>query len=476
MPISTVDFFKLNEAKFEASGAFDALIDWDSQLFVDPSLLKNCEVPEFSNAHDELLKYFRDTLRLISLSTKEDDRAWRTAKSRLVFQEIGAFGLGYANHHLSGSGMGRGFAEQLVKSLKEIYQLGISDPEVFELLSIFEIGVGPDRISDMTCRILIGRFAAYTERIFRECGSDPEIAMKTWDIAGKSYKLPPHFTKTNYPVLLVPKSILRNLPIAVELDIAHLARHNADVRDRLNKMLGQDWAEMVKEASKEKTRSYLLEDEAELLRELIRVYKETPKKPYDFDSDMAGEFFWREASKEYVDKFPLSIKLSKSPKSTEVIKVVQAICEHFKKLVENNGLWEVLVDDGKRSRRERTTQRLFFAVADGYCKANNIDLSPESNAGVGPVDFKLSRGLEKVIVEIKHSSNPNLRNGYTEQVTAYEKAENAIHAIYLILINGEHDKKINSVFERKNELAKQGGSTPEIITVDGKPKKSASKR
>jgi len=35
-----------------------------------------------------------------------------------------------------------------------------------------------------------------------------------------------------------------------------------------------------------------------------------------------------------------------------------------------------------------------------YCQANNLDLSPESDAGRGPVDFKISQGFNDKIKKV----------------------------------------------------------------------------
>jgi hypothetical protein len=76
----------------------------------------------------------------------------------------------------------------------------------------------------------------------------------------------------------------------------------------------------------------------------------------------------------------------------------------FKKNIEENKL--LLYREDGRARHEVFAQRLFFAVADAYCDANNVDLSREVNAGNGPVDFKLSIGYKgRILVEVKKSSN-----------------------------------------------------------------------
>ena len=43
-----------------------------------------------------------------------------------------------------------------------------------------------------------------------------------------------------------------------------------------------------------------------------------------------------------------------------------------------------------------------FNMADGYCKISGIDISPETDNGIGPVDFKFSSGYHsKVLLELK---------------------------------------------------------------------------
>jgi hypothetical protein len=76
-------------------------------------------------------------------------------------------------------------------------------------------------------------------------------------------------------------------------------------------------------------------------------------------------------------------------------------------------------------------QRLFFAVAYSYCDANNIDLSPECDAGSGQVDFKFSKGFDaRVVVEIKLSTNPKVIAGYSMQLQTYMKAEETDRGVY----------------------------------------------
>ena len=63
--------------------------------------------------------------------------------------------------------MGKMLRNQILRTAKEIVDAGIKDPEFFELLGLFEEGIGPDRISDMVGRIIIDDLYKYTDRVFR---------------------------------------------------------------------------------------------------------------------------------------------------------------------------------------------------------------------------------------------------------------------------------------------------------------------
>ena len=62
------------------------------------------------------------------------------------------------------------------------------------------------------------------------------------------------------------------------------------------------------------------------------------------------------------------------------------IIDQFVFLVENGALYELLWANDM-PRTERSAQKLFYGIADTYCKANNVDVSPEVDHGGGPVDF-----------------------------------------------------------------------------------------
>lgn len=109
-----------------------------------------------------------------------------------------------------------------------------------------------------------------------------------------------------------------------------------------------------------------------------------------------------------------------------------------------------------------------------WCVYNNLDVSPESDAGRGPVDFKMSNGLDKTIVEIKLTTNSNVVHGFETQIEEYAKAEKTENRIFLLIDNGGPHIRVETVQEIYNERKQKKQSVPELIIVDALPKASAS--
>jgi hypothetical protein len=159
-----------------------------------------------------------------------------------------------------------------------------------------------------------------------------------------------------------------------------------------------------------------------------------------------------------------------------VKEVVMSIVAQFKTVTERKGLWKLFWHAG-RPHHERVAQMVFFALADAYCKANNLDITPEAETGVGPVDFKMSAGYhERILVEVKLSTNPRLVAGYEKQLKAYDDAESPISSTYLVIDVGGLGRKDQQLLDARNDRIGRGVPAPEVILVDGTPQRSASKR
>lgn len=471
MAQSFSDYFGIDSVAFDATGALDPILDVDTRLFIDPALVRVTTVPELLKSHDKVVQHFEDLLKVVQCIEKPDDRMWREALKMLNFPEVSGLSIGYATKGTSGSGMGPRLRSHLLESVWRIVKAGVADPALFELVGIFEDGVGPDRISDMVARIIAADLILFTQRVCSDCG----IPMKSHRLVQMNLEedLPTH-PVSGSPLILVPREVLRNLPVAMDYaDVRWIAEHNETLRSELNSLIGSSWKQVTLSEQKEKLRRDFVRF-PEVLSEIIRAYREEQPTQYDFANDPAGEVVWYRASKRLPVAAPLALQLPASPTLDDVEVVVVKICDHFKRLIEDNQLGQLLYDGQGKSKHESAAQLLFFGVASAYCEANGLDLSPESDAGRGPVDFKVSSGFAgKVLVEVKLTSNKQLQHGFTAQLPIYQRAEGAQRGIYLVIDNGgATEGRLNSF---RDLVQNASANAPRVVWVDSTRLASASK-
>jgi hypothetical protein len=464
-PISFSEHFKIAPSKLKLLGVFNPTLNVDTKLFIDPVLLEKSQHSEFSkNAISRYRKYFEDIITLLKASKFQGDIAWRNAERRLRFSEIPFTCLGYGAATIHGSAWGRSIRNSVLATGKEIIDLGVEDPELFSLMALFEAGVGPDRISDMTTRIILEDIVFFTSRI----SSKLKIPTNAFKISGQTWQIPRNPKESKFvPVFLLPLDILRSLPVASDWsEVDDVVSENETIRNRVNKQIGEIWKAKTRK-EKEKLREVILSNKTNFMT-LLNAIKESAVSSYDFGKDKEGVIIWRRVNETIAGEYPLVLKAPKTHTLDSLYKVVDKIIDNFYFLIENR-ITDVLWD-GDRPRKERNAQMIFFAVADSYCKANNLDITPEADTGSGEVDFKFSFGYEfRVLVETKLSTNPKLVDGYTKQLEIYKKAEKTTKGVYLVIDVG----KIMSI---KNDWKAEGKPVSDLYFVDGNKKPSASKR
>jgi hypothetical protein len=469
MPVTVTEFFGIKHEYFAKRFVFDVILDVDTRFFIDPHLLQTCSSPEFSGSYQKINDHFQQMCVLLLHSKVEGDVFWKRADKLIDYREVRGLCMGYAREGTAGSGIGPALRERILKTAKSIIDAGRMDPVIFELVGLFETDIGPDRISDMTARIIADDIQAFTSRIFSELefGDTPNLEFD------EESKLPINpFNRT--PILLVPKDIIRDLPMAFDWTTRDIiAADNQELRDRINKQIGENWKHATSQIEKANLRSVVL-SEPELIDDLVSQYKNREPAPYNFEEDPVGEYIWHHISQKYSKDFPLPLNIVGEYSIDKIEEVVLQICQHFKQLVENNGLNEFLYNDEGQPKHERAAQLLFFGIADAYCKANNILIARETDAGRGPVDFKFGTNYtNSILVEIKKSSNiSGLRKGVERQLPIYMKSHNSKRSIYLVLDIGFSKKS----FARYRELLRKIAGVPiKVIDIDGKRYPSASK-
>jgi hypothetical protein len=476
-PVRFSDHFGLDGSLLDAAGVLNPTLTVDTGLFIDPLLLETSQHPEIRDgAFATYQAHFTTVIKLLRATKAHGDVAWRSAMKYLSFPEIKWTCLGYGAHSVSGSGSGAHMTGHVIQTAKEIVELGVEDPDLFVAMALFEEGFGPDRISDMTTNVILADLLRFNARILDGLPV-PRQAMTLRLRSGESYEavLPVNpYVKGNSPVVLVPTDILRDLPIARDWsDIASAASKNAELRARVNDQIAQLWtAKTLKD--KDELRRWALsgKDAFETLIAMIRTAETTA---YDADADPRGEVFWRKLAATVAEQEPFTLKVPQQLDLDGVATVVEQIIEQYRFLIEERRFSDELYHDGT-PRPEKAAQRLFFAIAYAYCKANNLDLTPEADTGNGPVDFKVASGFTgRVLVEIKLSTNGKLVKGYSRQLETYKAAEETLRGYYVVVDIGKMGKKAKALIATKNAAAGRREITSPIIFIDGARKPSASK-
>lgn len=476
-PVRFSVHFGFDSTLLEAAGVLDPTLNLDTALFVDPLLLPQSRHQEIStDANAAYEAHFVRVIRLLAASKTVGDVPWRSAMRQLSFPEIKGICLGYGSQSVSGSGSGSDMLDRVIKTAKEIVDLGVSDPDLFVAMALFEDGFGPDRISDMTCNIIFKDLLSFNKRMLTELPVPVQpTAIRLRNGASYQADLPVNpFVRGGAPIILVPTDILRDLPIACDwADVADAASKNQELRNKVNDQIARLWeAKTLK--SKGEIRDWALSSQSEFETLLEMIHGASPK-PYDMYSDPRGEIFWRRLAASLAEQEPFTLKPPPRMDMAGVVSVVEQIIEQFRFLIEDRRFSEELYNAGK-PRPEKAAQRLFFAVAYAYCKANNLDLTPEADTGNGPVDFKVSAGFTgRALVEIKLSTNGKVVKGYTRQLETYKAAEETLKGFYIVIDVGQMGDKGKSLLEIKNEAASKNETTSPVIFIDGIRRPSASK-
>lgn len=272
------EIFNIPADALEAKGVFNADVDSDSQLHIDPSLFKGCQIPEFVDAYDEFNGYFAKVFTGLVPYARSNSNFFDQLVKRLSFREIANTCLGYSERGIRGSGIGDKLAKQVATTILDIYDIGIKNPVVFEMMPFFEEGIGADRISDMSAYLLIRRLIAYTQRVCNELSIPMRTSIR---FNGRPMELP---TYHNVGYVFVPYEVLCDLPTARSFDdIDSVCHYNDMFRRRICQAIGERWTDF-KNAPKHRIKQYLLEN-PDVFQEFIKEYESTKHQPYNFVND-----------------------------------------------------------------------------------------------------------------------------------------------------------------------------------------------
>ncbi|MRN43275.1 MULTISPECIES: hypothetical protein [unclassified Brucella] len=470
-PLLFSQYFNIKPIELEKAGLIDPFLTVDTQLFIDPILLdKSSNKIIRDDAYQTFRAHFTNVIRLLSICKREGDPAWKGAQRQMSLSEAPANGLGYGTSDRPGNSRPDQLRDAILRTAKEIIELGTHDPEMISLMGFFEDQVGPDTISDLTSRVIQPQLAKITNDFCTLLG----IAMKTSD-ASPDVPLP-HYTNASgkeRALVLVPSDIVRELPIARSWDDIDAAiSANALIRQRVNALLASITEPTVTER-KDALRSAVLQSK-DVFDAFIAAVKENATF-YDPNIDALGYYRIKEILQQDLETFKTNQQYDVSKGIDEIKNVVRDTIERFSHHVEKGNLWEALWI-GDKPKKERAAQLIYFAMSDCFCEANGIDISPEANMGGGPIDFKYSKGYHaRVLVEMKRSMG-QVVHGYNRQLEIYKDASQTNHGVFVVLDYGGLGNKLETIEQTRNERLARGDPASEIVVIDASKKASASKR
>tara|TARA_R110000868_G_scaffold360613_1_gene622676 strand:- start:75 stop:1505 length:1431 start_codon:yes stop_codon:yes gene_type:complete len=467
-PILFSKKFACSSHDFTSAGLIEPILNCDTKLFIDPTLIESSANPTISRVGFKLLtETYKHIIKLVAASKKENDVAWKGARRLVNLDECPGLHLGYGGSRTTGSSRPLELRDVILRTTKEIIALGETDPSLLSLVGLFEEGVGPDTIGDFTGHCIYGALVKVSEDFYRAHGLPTEKFAKLGNA-----ELVPNISDPSIPIILVPKDIVRDLPLATDWSDVSTAISQADeIRQRFDKFfIGV--AEPTITEKKQALRDIALSSR-KMFRLLLEALLELATN-YDPNDDVFAYYALRSILAGEIATEPKNAKPLAEESLDALHNGVLAITEHFKKQVEKNNLWELLWVK-TQAKRERASQLVYFGVADVFCKANGWDISPETNMGGGPVDFKFSSGYQaRVLVELKKSSGAVV-SGYKKQLEIYREASETDRGVFVVIDVGGMGRKLDTIRKIQKMRLSAGERASDIVVVDARRKISASK-
>lgn len=474
--------FAFSATKSRADDRFDARLHTDTDLFVDPFLMFDEVAAPWADVHDRLIDFFNTALEHVARAGRNRESAeWGRAAAMLSFPEPPEFCLGYGERTIFGSGSGRRLGEGMLNAAQRAIDAGIVNIGEFGELLLFGENFGADRISDMVCNIVKDDFVTYTEQIaarhhvpttrvrLPHVGYD--FSRHRWTRRYADLPINPCWTD-RVPVLLVPERVLAELPKMDDRAFWDWVYSNE------NEQLRRDLGYEVTLGLKKNEIIDLAKSSMRLRRKYgvrySRAVEAEPAQSYDFARDPKLKIVAFDTAQAAKQLFSLQVPNT----DDDLCSFVRDLIEKYRHSVEDSSLWKSLWENGAH-RPESDAQRIFWAIVMHLCPEYDVDVTPEADEGVGPVDFKFSRGgTKKALAEFKLADNSHFWNNLETQLPAYLKAA-AISCGYFVVVQFE-DKHCTSTFVNKVKrivarVSEEAGLNYESVFIDARKRPSASK-
>jgi hypothetical protein len=474
MDLYFTDVFKVHEDDLENHGAFNVSLVVDLPLFIDPFLLFNSKEAKYQALHSHIIDYLK-YLRDLAVAGKLDDAA---LKHLFCFSEVHQNWFGFSQTNNRGHGLGIDFARALADNLNRLFNSfgkeQITKGSHLEKLCLIREGVGRDMISDFTTNLILRFLCEYTE-VFTKKHIDPNLcgvfAVQRVDFnkATGSWS-PAKFTLPKYEgtfVLLTPKEILTKDDTWINKEDFIRDYHDIPTAigdDQLRGRIDAYFQSLLPKDADAKETAEAIRKTALQFPDLFDYYIKLKEQNGDQAQKTSMDKVAASFSL-YVRQFGELVQLLKQQSQfyAKPITSKEAAIEKvafLRDVIENKGGHRLFYHNGAPIRKEEDLQILYRLV----WHQTQFDVSREVNDGRGPADFKISRGIDKTIVEMKLANNSGLRRQLEKQAEIYQKASDAQSALKVILFFTDSDLARVRQILRELKL----DTCPDIFLIDGR--------
>jgi len=442
------DHFGVTRKVVEAYGAFDVSLVADLPLFVDPFLLFASGKPEYRQLHDNIIDYLK-FLRAKAATGALDPALTRSLYS---FKEVKQNWLGFTRGGNRGAGLGGHFAKALHSNLHTIFgNFGaekITKASHLEKLCLVDSGVGRDRISDFTTRLILEFLCDYTER-FAKQHIRPDLrrvfsvqrALFNYEVQAwvpKRFELPAY--QGDF-VLLTPSELLtkddtwiNRQDLFRDFEDVPESIGNETLRAQINDYFLR---QLPKEPSRKEVAKAIdatIREHPEIIDYYIRYKEDNDEEAKQTSRKrvLYSERVFHDQAASLANLLNLETGFYGIPGDTYSESLERL--RFLKHGIEARDGYKLFYVDGRPIEREQDVHVMFDLVWLG----TPSDVNREVNNGRGPADFSVSRGAkDKTIIEFKLAGNPQLKRNLEKQAEIYKDSSRAQKTIKVIVYFSE---------------------------------------
>jgi hypothetical protein len=458
MKVTFSDFFGISADIVEQYGAFDISLLADLPLFVDPFLLFNSPKPEYQKLHDQMIEYL-SFLRSKSESQQLDTGlidAW------FRFPEVSQNWLGFSVSGNKGRGLGREFANSLHTNLGKLFSSfgkeRITTGSHIEKLCLIREGIGRDNISDFTNNLILDFLLEYTQTFakanitpaLRRTVTVPKVRFnyttESWERV--AFDLP--FLLGDY-VLLTPKDLLtkdetwiNKTDFVTQFESIPEAIPNQALRAQINNYFRKQLPKNPKKKDEHRAATLTMLEFPELIDYFIKFKEDHGDEATSISRKKVSfsEFLYLQQFKSLPELLQKETAFYSTPTDTYEQAMQRVV--FLKDVIENKGGHRIFYYHGTPIERETDLHILYRMT----WFATDADVSREVNDGRGPVDYKISRGTDKTLVEFKLAKNSQLKRNLEKQAEIYTKASDATGTIKVIMyFSAEEHERVLAILK-----------------------------